>query len=74
MEKLIVFMIGASIALTVGLAGYAIYFHATHTCVRSHEVTSMQCVMFNYGTNETPVWIQQCSDVTDTVCDEWVKD
>ena len=73
MEKLIVFMIGAPIALIVGLSGYAIYFHATHTCVRSHEVTGMQCIMHNLGTKEVPVWMQQRSEVTDTICDEWGK-
>lgn len=66
--------IGSFVALIIGLAGYSIYFHATHTCVRSHEETGMQCTMFDYGTIEVPVWIQQCSEVTNTICDQWVKD
>ena len=63
-------MIALGVILICGILGYAVWFDATHDCVRSHRdtCTTTQCVNTSEFTSSCTSVSYECVQ-----CDEWVK-
>lgn len=54
--------IGSIAILAVTCIFGLVWFHCTHTCVRSHKAQGMNCVTANNFTTCTPVQYEQCDE------------